>query len=289
MHSNEVTLGYHILFYFFLSGTAGGAFIWSTLLTLFSTEKKLDKLVLYEAIASLLCLGVGALALFTDLGHMERAWRLGMIPLLNPTSAVAWGSVFIPAHFCMLVLYIYSLITKKARLARIVSYAGLLIATMLVTYTGFLLSVCKGFPLWNSAILVPVFFASACLSGLGFLFLIGFGFKILSAEDNLVVLLRKVLLLLIIIDGFVFTDYYVLYTGFVEAHEVAKYILLGPLAFLFWVGEVFLGFLAPIAILISPLGKTKRGLVIASVLAVLGVFVMRYIIVIGGQMISVSR
>lgn len=285
---NEVAFGLSVVFYFFLSGIAGGSFICATLLTIFSkAEEKIEKLALYEAIASLCCLVLGTMLLFLDLGHPARAWRLFMVPLLNPTSAISWGSMIIPAHLAMLCIYIYSLLKKNRLLSRRVSYIGLFIGTLLITYTGFLLSICKIFPLWHSAILVPLFFASGCLSGLSFLILIGFGFKILSCEDSLIVPLRRILLLLIIADGLIFTDYYVLYTGFTESYEVAKLVLFGSLAFLFWAVEVLVGILVPIFIILSSYGRTEKGLLIASILALVGVFTMRYIIVIGGQMIPI--
>lgn len=282
---HEITFGLPILFYFFLSGTAGGAFICATLLTIFSGGEKSKKLALYEAVISLGCLILGATLLFLDLGHPLRSWRLAAIPLLNPASAIAWGGIIIPAHFTMLCIYIYSLLKNNENLAKKVSYIGLFIGTLLITYTGFLISVCKAYPLWHSAILVPVFFASGCLSGLALLFLTGFGFKIISAKDSLFIPLRRILLYLIIVDGLIFTDYYVLYTGFTESYEVAKLVLFGSLSGLFWGGEVLAGVLAPLYLILSPHGKTERGITLASILAIIGVFTMRYIIVIGGQMI----
>lgn len=283
----EIIFGLPILLYFFLSGTAGGAFICSTLLTIFAKEEKKKKLALYEAIISLVCLILGATILFLDIGHPARAWRLFVIPLLNPTSAISWGSIILPAHFTMLCVYIYSLITENKLLARRTSYAGLFIGTLLITYTGFLLSICKAFPLWHSAILVPLFFSSGCLSGLSLLILVGFGYKILSLDDSIIIPIRRILLLLIIVDGLIFTDYYVLYSSFVESYEIAKLVLFGRLAFLFWVVEVLFGILIPIYILYSSYGRTEKGLVVASICAIIGVFTMRYIIVIGGQMVPI--
>lgn len=284
----EITFGLPILLYFFLSGTAGGAFICATLITLFTKkEEKINKLALYEAITSLICLILGTTLLFLDIGHPARAWRLFIIPLLNPTSAISWGSIILPAHFAMLCTYIYSLITQNEVLARRTSYTGLFIGTLLITYTGFLLSTCKAFPLWHSAMLVPLFFASGCLSGLSLLILIGFGYKILSINDSITISIRRIFLLLVIVDSLIFTDYYVLYVGFFESYEVAKLVLFGSLAFLFWGVEVFFGILIPIYILCSSYGRTEKGLVVASICAIIGVFTMRYIIVIGGQMVAI--
>ncbi len=281
---HEIVFGWPIVLYFFISGTAGGAFICATFLTLFSKEsEKNKKLAFYEAVVSLGCLLVGAMLLFLDLGQPLRSWRLIAFPFLNPTSPIAWGTVILMAHFTMLVSYIYYMFIDDQVSAKKVSVIGIFIATCLVSYTGALLSSCPAFPLWHSAILVPLFFASGCISGLSLLFLIGFAFKVLSPEDEIFDPLRKILLWLIIVDGAILTDYYILYAVFIKGLESARMILFGQLAFLFWGGEVILGILLPITIILSSYGRTEKGLALTSVLAMVGVFAMRYLIVVGGQ------
>jgi formate-dependent nitrite reductase membrane component NrfD len=280
---NELAFGWPILIYFFLSGTSGGAFICTTLLTLFVKKtENLKKLALYEAIASLVCLGLGALFLIFDLGLPLRGLFLIAIPFLNPTSPIAWGSFLILANSVLLLVYIYSIYKDKEQLSKQLSFIGLFVATGLVCYTGFLLSVSNA-PLWQSAILVPLFFASGCISGLSLLFVLSFKFNILPKEDLVFQNIRKILLLMIIIDGAILTDYYVIYSAVVKGYESAKLILSGQFAFAFWGGEVILGIILPIVLILSNFGKTEKGLAVIGLLAMTGVFVMRYIIVFAGQ------
>lgn len=281
---HELAIGWPILIYFFLSGTSGGAFICATMLTLFTKKtEKIKKLTLYEAIASLVCLAVGSTLVLLDLGQPLRAVFLLAFPMLNPTSPVAWGSFFIFANFVLLICYIYSILKNKEQLSKILSYIGLFLATGIICYTGFLLSVSDS-PLWQSAILVPLFFASGCISGLSLLFLLGTRFNILSRDDAIFDPLRKILLILIIVDGAILTDYYIIYSAIVKGYESAKIILSGQFALAFWGGEVIVGIILPIVVLLSKFGKTEKGLAVASLLAIIGVFTMRYIIVFAGQM-----
>jgi molybdopterin-containing oxidoreductase family membrane subunit len=276
--------GWPILLYFFLSGTSGGAFICATLLTLFVKKtEKIKKLVLYEAITSLVCLILGIALLFLDLGQPLRGLFLIAFPLLNPTSPVAWGAFFILVNFLLLIAYIYSIQKDNDQLSKIFSFIGIFVATGLVCYTGFLLSVSDS-PLWQSAILVPLFFASGCISGLSLLFLLGTRFNILSKEDPIFEPLRMILLIMIIVDGLILTDYYIVYSAIVKGYESAKIILSGQFSLAFWGGEVLLGIFVPIVVLLSKFGKTEKGLAVTSVLAMIGVFTMRYIIVFAGQM-----
>jgi len=53
---------------------------------------------------------------------------------------------------------------------------------------------------------------------------------------------------------------------------------------LFWIGQVLIGGLIPIAMIFHPtFGKTTKAPIIASILIILGGFAQLYVIVIGGQ------
>ncbi len=104
---HELAIGWPILIYFFLSGTSGGAFICATMMTLFTKKtEKIKKLILYEAIASLVCLAIGSSLALLDLGQPFRAIFLLAFPLLNPVSPVAWGAFFIFANMVLLICYL---------------------------------------------------------------------------------------------------------------------------------------------------------------------------------------
>jgi molybdopterin-containing oxidoreductase family membrane subunit len=68
--------------------------------------------------------------------------------------------------------------------------------------------------------------------------------------------------------------------------DFEKFILVsgGVYPLLFWVGQVALGSLAPIAILAYPaLGRSRAWIVVAALLVVLGAFAQMYVTIIGGQ------
>jgi len=278
----EIVFGLPIVLYFFLAGTAAGSFIISAILLLTKDRDKYRKLSLLGMILAFICLFVGCISLVFDLGHPLRFWRLMYLPGINLVSAIAWGSFFIPLFFLMCLIEIYLLIKQKP-IPNILHYFGILVSFGLGSYTGFLISVCKAFPLWHSAIMAPLFFVSGCMSGIGTILLFSNTLKIFSPLDTVSIWLRKTLLFLVLIDLFLLTDYYILYMGYSEAKEVAIMILAGQFAVPFWLGEILLGVISPIIILISPLKDTKKGQIAASILAIIGVFIMRYIIVIGGQ------
>lgn len=285
----EITFGLPIAIYFFFAGTAAGAFIVSAILNLLPDKEKYRKLSILGMVLALVCVSLGAMVLLVDLGHPERFWRLFYLPGLNPWSAIAWGSIFIPLFSLICLMEIYFLLKAKKPTTNLLHYLGIFIAFGLGSYTGFLIGVCKAYPLWHSAIMAPLFFVSGCMSGLGVIIIFSNILKIFLPTDRVAIWLRRTLLYLILIDLFLLSDYYILYMGYSEAKEVALMILTGKLALLFWVGEILLGVISPLAILLSPLKNTRKGLVWASILTIGGVFVMRYIIVIGGQMLPLWR
>ena len=71
-----------------------------------------------------------------------------------------------------------------------------------------------------------------------------------------------------------------------EHHGFERFILFdgGIYPMLFWGGHVIAGGLAPLLFLFHPsFGKTESGVVLASVLVIIGAFAQLYVIILGGQ------
>jgi len=276
----EYALSNLIVIYFFLSGTAAGAFFISSILGYYPRYKKV---CLAGCLVSFFLIAAGSLFLILDLGHPFRFWRLFFLPGINPLSAVAWGSVIIPIFMGLNLLNIFWVSKEHFSLVRKFSLINIIMSFLLGSYTGYLISACKSFPLWHSAIMPPLFFVSGLMSALAVIVLISNIFHIFPEGDKLKDWMRYALIYLILIDAFLLTDYYILYMGFSEAREIANLILFGQFAPLFWKVEVLFGIIFPLLLLLS---KWKNNLIIqsiASISVVTGVFVMRYIIVIAGQ------
>ena len=70
-----------------------------------------------------------------------------------------------------------------------------------------------------------------------------------------------------------------------EHHDVERFILLdgGPCTALFWVGQIMLGGLLPLAILFHPATVSRTWTAIAASLIVLGGLFQVYVVIVGGQ------
>lgn len=279
--------GYFVLAYFFLAGMAGGSFLVSAFSKIYGKERY-NAITNIGAVSSIILVTAGGFCLFFDLGRHLRVYL--MFIHFNVSSPISWGMVIIFLFsFCCLIYMYYLFIAKDDTKARLWGGIGIVIAIFLTTYTGFLLSMAKARPLWHSAIMAPLFLVSSCISGIALILLLANVLARYSPEDEVMRILGRVLIILILIDIFFLSDMYVLYVGLAEAQEVALLLLVGKFAFLFWVVELALGSILPIIILhIKKLGNTKGWQILASLLALGGVFTMRYIIVIIGQHLPLS-
>jgi len=81
------------------------------------------------------------------------------------------------------------------------------------------------------------------------------------------------------------TDILVLLNSHDEAYEAAQLLLTGAFRNVFLGGEILLGAVIPLALLSNRITRTPFGITVASVLVMIGIFAMRYTMVIGGQAI----
>ena len=96
---------------------------------------------------------------------------------------------------------------------------------------------------------------------------------------------RFVAFLVLLELGIVFTDVIILLNGDSMSIESARSFLIGNLSFLFWVVEVILGSLIPVFILLRS-KVSPKGYAVASMLILIGIYVMRYLVVVGGQVVG---
>ena len=109
-------------------------------------------------------------------------------------------------------------------------------------------------------------------------------------DSEIIDLLSKWLAGFMIMNVFyVFSDLTVMYYHTEDAFETVELVRLGKFSFLYiWVDNVF-GNIVPALIIIFK--KTRRShllLLIAAILASIGVFIMRYVMVFGGQYVPLS-
>lgn len=285
--------GWEIPVYLFLGGFVAGMMVLAGWLLLTGRFRRpLSSFYLLPALGIAL-LSAGMLALFLDLEHKLYVWRL--YTTLQVTSPMSWGSwtliLVYPALAASLLLRLPNGLERRApRLAalsaRLAAHAGLVrwigglnlaLGAVLGVYTGVLLSSLGARPLWNSAVLGPLFLASGLSSAAAFTHLIA-GERdereLFAHFDNLFLGMELVLLLL----------YFVGLLSASRVHaEAARLLLGGPFTAVFWVFVVGAGIVVPL--IVQPLAIRHRiqHTPVAPLLVIAGGIALRFVIVYAGQ------
>ena len=277
-YSNVPELAYDwmIAAYFFLGGLSAGTFLFSVATT--SLKKDLRPLGKPAAILAPIILGIGMVILLFDLGQPTRAYLL--FTSLNVTSALSWAAWLLNVFVILSLLYAWGLIRGNPDKAKKFAYMGVPFAIMVAAYTGMLLAQAPGRPLWHSAMIPVVFFNGALASGIA-MGLLASGGRLGDKQAGVGKLLGYLVLLEL---GLIAIELFVLRNSGGEGAAAAAGLLTGPYALLFVGVVIVLGILIPAAILLK--SKAPALQMVASVLVLIGIFTMRYVVVVGGQTIS---
>jgi tetrathionate reductase subunit C len=218
-------------------------------------------------------------------GQPFKSWHLFFY--LNPTSPITWGSFLLTLYPINALIYGFFMFKGNQKMTRLFGMIGIPLAVFVHGYTGFILALGKARALWNTALMPFLFLVSAMVSGIALMILISIiKDRFFSREKriNRDLSLGNLLAAMILIDLFlVLSDVLVLLVSHAEAQEVARLLLQGKFSLYFiWV-ENIMGKIIPVLLLLIPGLRTLRTVTIASILVVVGIFFMRYVVVLGGE------
>jgi len=284
----QEAFGIFITIYFYLTGLSAGSFILSTLAYGFGMEKFRPIGRIGVVLATVL-LVIAPLFLLFHIGMPQRAWHL--FAYFNLSSPITWGSFLLILYPINCLIYAYFMFKEKNRLTKIFAFIGIPLAILVHGYTGFILAFGKARALWNTALMPILFLASAIVSGIALIILVysikeRFFSKSKSINRDLVVSMGKLLAWAIVFDLFlVGCDLIVLSISHADAQAAAHLILFGKFSLMFLLIENLLGKIVPLFLLFVPRFRTLTTVIIASILVFIGIFFMRYVVVLGGEFI----
>lgn len=290
---HQPALGVWIAVYFYMTGLSAGSFILSTLAYGFGL-KKYKPISFIGIVLATGLLVLAPLNLIIDLGRPERFWHL--FPYLNLKSPVTWGSFLLTIYPINCLIYGYFMHRKNDKLTKLFGLIGVPLAISVHGYTGFILALSKARALWNTALMPILFLVSAMVSGIALMILVVALRKRFAPQeerakyDAIMIDLGRILAASILADLFlIFSDVLVLLTADTEAREAALMVLTFDFSPIFLGVEIFLGSLVPLTILGIPrLGRRTGWIALAATFVMIGIFAMRYIMVIGGQSLPLS-
>jgi len=283
--------------YLFLGGVVAGLMIISGLLLLRGPDTPRSRALSLLPWAAPVLLSVGMFFLWLDLENPFNAYRFYFV--FEWASPMSWGSWILLAIYPVTILLAWTTTPESVREAvlrrlplrgviesvgawadkriRLLAGVSVVSGAALGIYTGLLLGTMAARPLWNSAIIGPLFLTSGLSTGAAFMLLY-------RLSDKERVLLSRVDIGLIIVELALISIWMIgLASGGSAARDSLNMFFGGPYTAWFWTLVISLGLVGP---LIGELIEQRHGLIpgrFTAVLVLIGGFSLRWIIVFAGQ------
>lgn len=317
---------WEIPIYLFVGGLIAGMMILAGLnmLRLAKGERAGGFYSVQAPILGFLLLNAGMFALFLDLEHKLYVYRVYLA--FKPTAPMSWGSWILLVVYPVLIVSalirlpqawpwigkrvpivrrLSRALTTHTRALRILGRANIVIGIGLGIYTGILLSTMVARPLWNSAILGPLFLVSGLSTAAALLHLfsgvaskdpapsgfLGGALRALiqplgaeppgpGTEDGLVRADQVFLVTELFLIGLLFVG---LLSGSASQIASVDILMSGSYAVLFWGGVVTVGIVTPLVLQALQLAHRIPHTVIPAILVLVGGFALRWVLVGAGQ------
>ncbi len=254
---------------------------------------ELSRKALVFALASM---AGGFFLIFMELDHPVRM-LLFAVTSPNITSPLWWMGLFYGGMIAVILVQLFLLVRGVTLFRRVMGMAGVVATLMVLANMGSVLALLENRPFWSEAF-VPVHFLISALitaTSLGALLVFWERLRMESSvplpEREFMVRAGRFLFFLLsalafLIAGKLGSGLYAQPPGEFSALMT---LLNGPLSLNFWLLEILVGLVLPLAILCNQWTRTPTGVVIAAALALIGSFFMRYDLVIAGQLVPMRE
>jgi molybdopterin-containing oxidoreductase family membrane subunit len=306
--NRPVFWGLYIANFIFCVGLSAGGIGVSALVHLLERTDMKPVAILAEVLATSF-LFLAASFIIMDLGQPTRFFFVFLSP--NFSSPLLWDVTAITSYMflCVALLYFsargelvrrrgqgrwlplvrlftlgHTSLSERAlrwdhRFLRTLAVISIPGAVALHSVTAWILGLVKGQPGWNTPILAPLFIASALVSGLAGVILAVLVsrrlFKLEVADDVVQSLAGYLLALIPVLLYLLFSEFLTVgYSGTPAHLQVFHEILFGRFARIFWF-DIVVGVLIPLALLALPWTRSPRGIALACLLVIVGVFAER--------------
>lgn len=289
--TREVPWGMMLAAYVFFVVTSTGLCLVSSVGHVFGIEafKPIAKRAVFMAISSIIA------GFFVIAFEIENPWRMAIYNVISPnvTSNIWWMGTLYGAYLFFMLIEFALLQMGRHKEAGILGLLGVVSGIAAHSNLGAVFGLLNSREFWHGPYMPIYFITSAMMSGCAaviFFHWIGYkanGWKMSPTLESSLMSTAKLGALLITVIMF-FTTWKII-SG-VSGQPAGKYeammaILTGPYALNFWIGEVGMGLLIPFIIILAVRARNINALFVASASSVVGIFFMRYDLVIVGQLV----
>ncbi|MFO0553629.1 MAG: NrfD/PsrC family molybdoenzyme membrane anchor subunit [Polyangiaceae bacterium] len=288
--------------YLFVGGLVAGLMVLIAALELRRKQPARGRVAPWLPLVAIGLISLGMFFLFLDLSNKEHVYRFYMA--FRPTSAMSWGSwILLIVYPALALLFLGGLDTSlrerllgwrpvtAIRLRRPLTFlfeiadrqrakvlwTSLFVGVGLGVYTGLLLGTMVARPIWNSAVMGPLFLTSGISTGAALMLLTQ-----QDAEDthvlvrwDIAAIAVELVLLAALLIGFS--------TGSAASRAVAASLLGGPYTAVFWSVIVLGGLLVPLVLNVLEVRRRLPMTTYAPAFVLIGGLALRFFFVAAGQ------
>jgi molybdopterin-containing oxidoreductase family membrane subunit len=283
--TNEIVWGTPHVFAIFLIVAASGVLNVASVGTVFGQTAYKPRARL-SGLLSIALLAGGLMVLMLDLGRPERV--IVAATHYNFTSVFAWNVFLYTGMFAFVALYLWMLMERRMnRYAKPAGIAAFVWRFVLTTGTGTIFAFLVARQAYASAVLPPLFIAMSLAWGTAVFMLVEAAFarwRGAVPEPQFQQRIARLLGIFVALVLYLVVVYHLTNLYFAKQTAFERFILLdgGIYPWLFWVGYVLIGSVAPLALVWR--AEVKPGATLAAAaLVVVGAFAQLYVFIIGGQ------
>lgn len=227
--------------------------------------------------------------------EIENSWRMpvGNVIGANPTSNIWWMGTLYGAYLFFMMLEFIMLQKESHKVATAFGLAGLLTGVVAHSNLGAVFGLLNGREFWHGPYMPIYFIASAAMSGcvaIIFFTCLAYRFNGWKMSEKMKFSMESVAKMgALMMAVILFFTSWKMIAG-VTGHPPGKFaameaLLTGPYAVNFWIGEVGMGMVLPFIIIMAVRGKNMNAIFAASLSGMIGIYFMRYDLVIVGQLV----
>lgn len=227
--------------------------------------------------------------------ELENPWRVVFYALLSPhqSSNIWWKTTIYSLYLIFMTFNFMSLTLKKEKRAKVFAIIALVAVTMgnLNMNSDMELLGARGF--WSENYMPLYFLSLSTLTGCGAILLFSWIAKTFSGQrpetkDDMALKATGRLFMVLLLGILYFTGVKIMggfFPQFTKNPDAMSLLVQGDFAINFWIGEVGLAVLFPLALIFATRGKNLNVLALAGLSCLTGVFVLFYDLIIVGQLI----
>jgi len=285
--TNQIVWGMPHVFAVFLIVAASGALNVASIASVFKKEAY-EPLARLSGLLAIALLAGGLVVLLLDLGRPDRL--IVAMTYYNFKSIFAWNIFLYTGFFAIVGVYLWFMMDHNMyRFKKQAGLAAFIWRLILTTGTGSIFGFLVARSAYDAALMAPMFIIMSFSFGMAIFILVlmaSYHWTGRELGDEILARLRSLLGVFVAAVLYFIAVYHLTNLYITEHHGVEKFILLegGQFTKVFWIGQIILGGLLPLALIYAPGVRDNRKILsVICTLIIIGGLSTMYTVIIGGQ------